>query len=204
MTKESELIIFDSNGVIEKLTGEDPYKKPFYAPVYLQGYVDDERGINETHVIVSGYQYPIDLTQFEINHDRGTVSFRAFDGTYLIRKFHESDAEWFAAGIPLTSNLMEKIMEIDAQSGTNLSVEGLVDEETQELVAIVFHVENLGVFFRINHRWEPATAALSAQYDGAVCFEIIYLKAKEIVSMWDAGKKIRMIDLIGYIDNSND
>ncbi|MEY4479363.1 MAG: hypothetical protein RLZZ267_41 [Bacillota bacterium] len=204
MTRESEKIIFGSNGVIEKLSGEDTYKKPFCPPVYLQYYEDNARGISETHIIVGGYQYPVDINQIEINDERGTVSFRAFDGTYLIRTFHESDSEWFAAGIPLTSNLMEKIMEIDGQVGTSLSVEVLVEEAAQEVVAIVFNVENLGVFFRINQRWEPATAELAAQFDGAVCFDIIYQKAKDLVGIWDAGKKIRMIDLVGYIDASND
>lgn len=203
MSMESEQIIFGSFGVIEKLSGEDRYKKPFGPPVYLQ-HTEGARGDRQSNLLVGGYLYPIDFEGLVINEDRGTITFRAFDGTYLIRTFQESDSEWFSAGIPLTSDLMERIMEIDEQIGTGLSVEGLVDEATQELVAIVFNVENLGVFFRINQKWEPATAALSAQYDGAVCFDIIYHKAKEIVSMWDAGKKIRMIDLVGYIDSSND
>lgn len=204
MAKESEEIIFSSNGVIEKRTGEDTYKKPFCAPVYLQNYEDDEPGSSETHIIVGGYQYPIDPNQLEINNQRGTISFRAFDGTYVLRKFHDSDFEWFAAGIPLTAGLMEKIMEIDNQIGTELSVEVLVDEVAQEVVAVVLNVEHLGVFFRINQRWELATAELSAQFDGAVCFDILYQKAKDLVSMWDAGEQIRMIELVRYIDVIND
>jgi hypothetical protein len=200
---ESEQILFGSYGVIEKLTGEDTYKKPFCPPVYLQ-HTEDAHGDRQSNLLVGGYLYPIDLEGLGIDGDRGTIAFRAFDGTYLIRTFQESDSEWFAAGIPLTTDLMEKIMEIDEQIGTGLSVEVLVDETTQEVVAIVFNVDNLGVFFRMSQKWELATAALSAQYDGAVCFDIIYHKAKDIVSMWDAGKKIRMIDLVGYINSSND
>ncbi len=88
-------------------------------------------------------------------------------------------------------------MAIDEEVGLDQAVEALSDD-SGNVSAIVFSVAGLGVFFRKEGKWVPATPEMSEEYDGAEITDIDVEKAKELVARWDAGDKFTTADLTEY------
>ena len=88
----SEKVVFESPGVLEKLTGEMPYKRLVGDAIYME-YSGDEA--NDSHLTVIGAtDFWVDTEDITVNQDEGTIEFPAYDGTYLIRKITTEDSEW--------------------------------------------------------------------------------------------------------------
>lgn len=195
----SEEVLFPSTGVIEKTSGEDTYTLPVLEAIYLTyGGDNDEK---ESGLLVRGGRgmfYPVAKDALSVDEAKGTIEFSSYDGTYVIRKFQESDSEWFSNGIPLTPQMMEEIMAKDEEVGVEQSVEALSDPESGEVVAVVYDVENLGTFFRIDGKWVAATPEQADKFDGSNIIDIEYDKAQELVDMWDAGDTILEGELAPY------
>lgn len=199
MSLISEEVIFETPGVIEKLTGENAGDiHPLLDVVqFVYGGEDDE---SDSGILIRGGRgmfYPIADSELVTKTD-GTIEFSAFDGTYLIRKFTEEDSSLLTGyGITLTPQMMEEMMALDEQVGLDQSVEVLTNE-AGELTAVVFDVSGLGTFFRSEGKWVPATPEEAAKYDGATTTDIEIDRAKELVERYDAGDKITEAELVDY------
>jgi hypothetical protein len=194
----SEEVIFETPGVVEKLSGDNQGKFSIFDAVqFVYGGDDDE---TDSGILVRGGRgmfYPIADLEL-VTSTEGTIEFSAFDGTYRIRKFTEDDSSLLTNyGITLTPQMMEEMMAIDEQVGLEQSVEALTND-SGELVAVVFNVVGLGVFFRVNEKWEPATPEMSETYDGSTITDIDYDKAAGLVERWDAEEKLTEADLADY------
>lgn len=194
----SEEVIFETSGVVEKLSGENQGKFSIFDAVYfVYGGDDDE---TDSGILVRGGRgtfYPIADSEL-VTATEGTIEFSAFDGTYRIRKFTEEDSSLLTNyGITLTPQMMEEMMAIDEQVGLEQSVEALTND-SGELVAVVFNVVGLGVFFRVDEKWEPATPEMSETYDGSTITDIDYDKSAGLVERWDAEEKLTEADLADY------
>jgi hypothetical protein len=198
MSLISEEVIFESPGVLEKLTGENAGDKHSIldAVQFVYGGEDDE---SDSGILVRGGRgmfYPTDPEL--VTKTDGTIEFSAFDGTYQIRKFNEEDSSLLTGyGITLTPQMMEEMMALDEEVGLDQSVEALTNE-AGELTAVVFDVAGMGTFFRTEGKWVPATAEESAKYDGATITDIEIDRAKELVERYDAGDKITEAELADY------
>jgi hypothetical protein len=198
MSLISEEVIFETPGVIEKLTGENAGDKHSLldAVQFVYGGEDDE---SDSGILVRGGRgmfYPTDPEL--VTKTDGTIEFSAFDGTYQIRKFNEEDSSLLTGyGITLTPQMMEEMMALDEQVGLDQSVEALTNE-AGEVTAVVFDVAGMGTFFRTEGKWAPATAEESAKYDGATTTDIEIDRAKELVERYDAGDKITEAELADY------
>jgi hypothetical protein len=198
MSLISEETIFDMPGVIEKLTGKEAgYELPILDAIqFVYGGDGDE---SDSGILIRGGRGMFYPTNPElVAKINGTIEFSAFDGTYRIRKFTEEDSSLLTNyGITLTPQMMEEMMAIDEQVGLEQSVEALTND-SGELVAVVFNVVGLGVFFRVNEKWEPATPEMSETYDGSTITDIDYDKAAGLVERWDAEEKLTEADLADY------
>lgn len=193
----SEKVIFETPGVIEKLSGENQEKFPIFDAVqFVYGGDGDD---DDSGILVRGGRgmfYPVDPEL--VTETEGTIEFAAFDGTYRIRKFTEADSALITGyGLTLTPQMMEEMMALDEQVGVEQSVEALTND-ADELVAVVFDVVGLGTFFRKDGKWIPATPEMSEEYDGSEITDIEPDKAKDLVDRWDAGDKLTKADLTEY------
>lgn len=193
----SEEVIFGTAGVIEKLSGENQDKFPLFDVVQFVYEGDDDEA--DSGILVRGGRgmfYPVDPEL--VTKTEGTIEFAAFDGTYRIRKFTEEDSALLTGyGITLTPQMMEEMMAIDEQVGLEQAVEAL-SNDAGDVMAIVFTVAELGMFFRTDGKWVPATAEKSEEYDNTEITDIDILKAKDLVARWDAGDKLTKTDLAEY------
>ena len=193
----SEEVIFNTPGVIEKLSGENQDKFPLFDVVQFVYEGDDDEA--DSGILVRGGRgmfYPVDPEL--VTKTEGTIEFAAFDGTYRIRKFTEDDSALLTGyGLTLTPQMMEEMMAIDEQVGLEQAVEAL-SNDAGDVTAVVFTVAELGTFFRTDGKWVPATAEKSEEYDGSEITDIDILKAKDLVARWDAGDKLTKTDLAEY------
>lgn len=193
----SEEVIFDTPGVIEKLSGENQEKFPLFDVVQFVYEGDDDEA--DSGILVRGGRgmfYPVDPEL--INKTEGTIEFAAFDGTYRIRKFTEDDSALLTGyGLTLTPQMMEEMMAIDEQVGLEQAVEAL-SNDAGDVTAVVFTVNGLGTFFRNEGKWVPATPEMSEEYDGSEITDIDVDKANNLVTRWDAGDKFTKADLTEY------
>lgn len=193
----SEEVIFGTPGVIEKLSGADQDKFPLFDVVQFVYEGDDDE--SDSGILVRGGRgmfYPVDPEL--VTKTEGTIEFAAFDGTYRIRKFTEEDSALMNGyGLTLTPQMMEEMMAIDEQVGSDQAVEAL-SNDSEDVTAVVFSVAGLGTFFRTEGKWTPATPEMAEEYDGSEITDIDVDKAKELVARWDAGDKLTKADLAEY------
>lgn len=199
MTDISSEIIFSTPGVLEKLSGENMYKAPIYRALYQEFSGDqDENQSGILPVGASGIRYPVDREMITTNPDNGTIEFSSYDSTYVIRKFQESDSEWFLFGLPLEPKMMEDIMAKDEEVDMEQSVEALTNPDSGELVAVVFTVAGLGAFYRSENKFLPMNPEEADKYDGSNIIDIKASMWKDLVDKWDAGEKLSESDLETY------
>jgi len=199
MADISSEIIFDTPGVLEKLSGENPFKAPIYRAIYEEfGGDGDENQSGIVPIGASGIRYPVDKEMITTDPDNGTIEFSSYDGTYAIRKFQESDSEWFLYGLPLEPKMMEDIMATDEKVEMEQSVEALTNPDSGDLVAVIFTVDGMGAFTRSEGKWLPLTPEEAAKYDGSNITDIKADKWKELVDMFDAGDTVSESDLEAY------
>lgn len=92
MAVEVEEVLMKGPKVLEKLSGEMPYKRLVGDVIYM-GYSPEEEENN--HLTVLGAtDFPVDLEQITVNEEKGTIEFAAYDGNYIIRDLSEEDSEW--------------------------------------------------------------------------------------------------------------
>lgn len=199
MADISSEIIFDTPGVLEKLSGENTFKAPIYRALYEEfGGDGDENQSGIVPIGASGISYPVDKEMITTNPDNGTIEFSSYDGTYKIRKFQESDSEWFLFGLPLEPKMMEDIMAKDEQVEMEQSVEALTNPDSGELVAVIFTVADLGTFARSDGKWVPMNPEEADKYDGSNITDIKPDMWKDLVDKFDAGDKMTESDLEAY------
>ena len=93
MAEPTEVVLSEGPGVLEKLTGETPYRR-LVGKVFFVEYPFDQAGNNHLTVI-GATDFPIsDINRISVNRARRTLEFEAFDGTYLIRPICDADVEW--------------------------------------------------------------------------------------------------------------
>lgn len=200
MAIKEEKVLLDSPGVLEKVTGSDPYKKPIYELIYREYEGDDDENLTGLYATGGGTSfYPTDFELIKVSSEKGTIGFNSYDGKYLARKFDSKDVELFTdMDLPLTTEMMEEIMAKDAEVGVDQTVEALVNEDTRAVEAIVYTIPDVGVFFRKESKWVPSDPQAAAEYDGAEIIDIEYNKAKDLVEKWDAGDISADEDLQDY------
>jgi hypothetical protein len=200
MALVEEKMLFSSPGVLEKVSGPDPYKKPIYDVLYAEYSGDNDEVQTGLYITGPGtFFYPTDLELINVDEEKGTIGFNSYDGTYLVRKFNETDISLFTDfDLPLTTEMMEEIMAKDAEVGVDQMVEALVNEDTRVVEAIVYTIPDLGVFFRKESKWVPSDPQAAAEYDGAEIIDIDYAKATDLVEKWDAGEISSDEDLQDY------
>jgi hypothetical protein len=199
MADISSEIIFDTPGVLEKLSGENTFKASIYRAIYEEfGGDGDENQSGIQPIGASGIRYPVDKEMITTNPDNGTIEFSSYDGTYAIRKFQESDSEWFLYGLPLEPKMMEDIMAKDEQVEMEQSVEALTNPDSGELVAVIFTVNDLGIFARSNGKWVPMNSEEADKYDGSNITDIKVDMWGDLVAKFDAGQKMNETDLEAY------
>jgi hypothetical protein len=93
MSEVTETVLFEGPGVLEKLTGDTPYKRLMGRVIFMEHSPELEQ--NNHLVIIGATSFPvIDLEQISINKERSTIEFAAYDGTYLVRPLSDTDVEW--------------------------------------------------------------------------------------------------------------
>lgn len=93
MDEPTNMVLFDGLGVLEKLTGETPYKRLVGRVIFVE--YEPEMEQNNHLVIVGATVFPvIDLEQISIYKERNMLEFAAYDGTYRVRPLLDSDVEW--------------------------------------------------------------------------------------------------------------
>lgn len=199
-TIKNEEVIFSKPGVLVKETGDNPFERAFLNVVHVQ-HVDELS--DQDYIVLGGtglpMVYPTPRDAIRGSEDEGKIEFSAYGNEYVLRNFVEEDSEWFTGfGLPLSPEMMEEIVAKDETVGVSQSVEALTDEESKELMTVVYDVENLGTFFRIEGEWKMGTPEIAEEYDGAVVTPIEYNKATELVEKFDAGEKMTEDDLDEY------
>jgi hypothetical protein len=93
VTGVTEKVLFEGPGVLEKLTGEMPYKRLIGRVVFIEHSPELEQ--NNHLVIIGATSFPIiDMEQIAIIKERHTIEFAAYDGTYRVRLLTDTDVEW--------------------------------------------------------------------------------------------------------------
>jgi len=93
MDEPKNIVLFDGLGVLEKLTGETPYKRLVGRVIFVE--YEPEMEHNNHLVVVGATVFPlIDLEQISIYKERNTLEFAAYDGTYRVRPLCDSDVDW--------------------------------------------------------------------------------------------------------------
>jgi len=185
--------IFDGEGILEKTSREGVFKRYIFGATLtsLTGNPDDFITVDMGDY---GYEYLVDSEDVTIESD-GSVSFEAFDAKYVIRKVSEAD------DLRNLNPELEDREELTAESqGTEIrqSVEALVDASIDQVVTIVYDVENLGTFFRIDGKWRLGTPEIAAEFDGTDITELDYDKSVELVARFDDNELITSKDLAYY------
>jgi hypothetical protein len=91
MSLQIEKVIIEGPAILEKLSGEMPYKRLVGKVTYF-GYLPEEEDNNLT--IIGAHVFPVDIEQISIDEKKGTIEFPAYDGNYLVRPLLEEDTEW--------------------------------------------------------------------------------------------------------------
>jgi hypothetical protein len=197
---KEEVVIFGTPGVLVKETGEETFERAFFNVVHIQHVPE----FSDQDFIVLGGKglpmvYPTAFDAIRGSEDEGKIEFSSYGNEYVLRKFTEEDSEWFTGfGLPLSPEMMEEIVAKDEEVGIEQAIEALTNEETGELLTVVYDVENLGSFFRVDGAWKAGTPELAEPFDGAVVTEIKYEKAEELVKRFDAGESMNVDDLADY------
>ena len=199
-TVKNEEIVFSKPGVLVKNTGENPFEKAFLSVTHVQ-HVDELA--DQDYLVLGGtglpMVYPTPRDALQGSEEEGKIEFSSYGNEYVLRNFTEEDSEWFTGfGLPLSPDMMEEIVAKDEETGVSQAVEALTDEESGNLLTVVYDVENLGTFFRIDGEWKMGTTEIAEEYDGAVVTPIELLKAKELVEKYDAGEELKESDLEEY------
>ena len=93
MHEPTEIVLFEGPGVLEKLTGDTPYKRLVGRVIFVEYEPEIEQ--NNRLVIVGATAFPIiDLEQISIHREQSTLEFAAYDGTYRVRPLFDSDVDW--------------------------------------------------------------------------------------------------------------
>ena len=195
-TIKEEVTIFNTPGVLVKETGDQTFERPFFNVVHIQHV---EELSDEDYIVLGGkglpMVYPTAFEAIKGSEDEGKIEFSSYGNEYVLRKFQEDDSEWFTGfGLPLSPEMMEEIMVKDEQVGIDQSVEALTHSETGKLLTVVYDVENLGTFFRVDGAWKAGTPELAATFDGAEITPIKYESAKELVEKFDADEELNIND----------
>ena len=153
--------IFDGEGILEKTSREGVFKRYIFGATLTSstGNPDDFITVDMGDY---GYEYLVDSEDVTIESD-GSVSFEAFEAKYVIRKVSEAE------DLRNLNPELEDSEELTAEGqGTEIrqSVEALVDASIDQVVTIVYDVENLGTFFRIDGKWRLGTPEIAAEFDG--------------------------------------
>ena len=190
--------IFDGEGILEKTSREGVFKRYIFGATLTSstGNPDDFITVDMGDY---GYEYLVDSEDVTIESD-GSVSFEAFEAKYVIRKVSEAE------DLRNLNPELEDSEELTAEGqGTEIrqSVEALVDASIDQVVTIVYDVENLGTFFRIDGKWRLGTPEIAAEFDGTDITELDYDKSVELVARFDDNELITSKDLADYERSKN-
>lgn len=193
-TIKNEEMLFSKPGVLVKETGDNPFERPFLNIVHVQH--TDELS-DQDYLVLGGtglpMVYPTPRDAIRGSEEEGKIEFSSYGNEYVLRSFSEEDSEWFTGfGLPLSPEMMEEIVAKDETMGVEQSVEALTDT-SGDLIGILYVVENLGAFSRIDGEWKagPVEGAEEREEDDdIVSTPIKYSKAKELVERFDAGETI--------------
>lgn len=199
-TIKNEEVLFNKPGVLVKETGDNPFERPFLNIVHVQ-HIDELS--DQDYLVLGGtglpMVYPTPRDAIRGSEEEGKIEFSSYGNEYVLRNFTEEDSEWFTGfGLPLSPEMMEEIVAKDETVGVSQAVEALTDEESGKLLTVVYDVENLGTFFRIDGEWKMGTPEIAEEYDGAVVTPVKYEKATELVEKFDAGEDMTEKDLDEY------
>jgi len=199
-TIKNEEVLFNKPGVLVKETGDDPFERPFLNIVHVQ-HIDELS--DQDYLVLGGtglpMVYPTPRDAIRGSEEEGKIEFSSYGNEYVLRNFTEEDSEWFTGfSLPLSPEMMEEIVAKDETVGVSQAVEALTDEESGKLLTVVYDVENLGTFFRIDGEWKMGTPEIAEEYDGAVVTPVKYEKATELVEKFDAGEDMTEKDLDEY------
>lgn len=92
MIEPTERILSEGPRVLEKCTGEMPYRRLVGEVTYIEYPPGFEE--NNHLRIVGAHVFLLDLEQISIDKERNTIEFAAYDGTYLVRPLRDTDVEW--------------------------------------------------------------------------------------------------------------
>lgn len=191
---KTEKVIFNKPGVLVKNTGDYPFERPFTSTIYVEF---GEGSEDSDYLFMTGsgipMVYPVASDAIRGSEEEGKIEFSSYGNEYVLRNFIEEDSEWFTGfGLPLSPQMMEEIVAKDETVGVEQSVEALTDA-SGEMIGILYIVENLGVFSRIDGEWKAGAVEGAEQReedDEITSTPIKYSKAKELVERFDAGETI--------------
>ena len=127
MAFESEEVMFEGPRVLEMVSGPSPYKVPVVGALYKKYSGEDELKSCIVTLGTAGYEYPVPFDEISIDEEKGTIEFDALEASYRIRKFEDSDSEWFSNGTPLTKEMMEGVTMALEETGKLQTLEALVN-----------------------------------------------------------------------------
>ena len=87
-----DTLMFEGPAVLEKLSGEMPYKR-LVGDVYYISYPPEEE-LNNHLTVKGGSDYFLDTEQITVDKENETIKFSVYDGDYIIRKIVDEDSEW--------------------------------------------------------------------------------------------------------------
>lgn len=191
---KKEEVIFSSPGVLVKKSEDVQFERPFTQVIHVQ-HVEGVEDEDYLYLVGSGIPmtYPTPRDAIQGSEGEGKIEFSSYGNNYELRNFTEEDSDWFTGfGLPLSPKMMEEIVAKDAEVGVSQSVEAITDE-SGELVGVIYTVENLGSFSRVDGEWKAGAAEGDEERDDDITLvgtPIKYLKAAELVERFDAGETI--------------
>jgi hypothetical protein len=78
------------------------------------------------------------------------------------------------------------------------SLEALTNPDSGELVALIFNVNDLGMFFRFENKWVALNREEAEKYDGSNIIDIKLDMWKDLVDKFDAKEMMNETDLEAY------
>lgn len=157
--------LITSSGVFERLTLPDD-ERPSFSVVAYSAVLGKRDGMATINVFASKVLF-FELDEEDIEKVDGYVKFNYEDAVYVIRDFSESDSKKFFYNIPMSTDMMRQIIQMDEEKGALITVKVLREEDSENISGFLMQVDNLGVFSRENQEW--------VEYDGDFSGETVRL-----------------------------
>jgi hypothetical protein len=93
MSFVEDKIIFDTPGMLERLTQPEPYKLPYQSVLY-KTYDGDE--VDQSGLLVDDKMFFVPENELIINNEARTIEFEAYENRYIVRPYSAEELDEIA------------------------------------------------------------------------------------------------------------